>query len=175
MLSAIIARRYSVSPVVRRYLSDAAASPAAAKRPIRKSVTKEEREALRRARKEQAAKTLQSQGGGEGASQGSSASSAVSLSTKSRWVWYVGVGVPTALLIWGVKDENSPPAKFSEMIGLTQLIRNFSEDFAKPSHDKLLPDWSQVTMIIEFETLLYLAYDSSSIYLTFNLDAKCAP
>jgi hypothetical protein len=43
-----------------------------------------------------------------------------------------------------MNDENSPPAKFSELIGLSRLIRNFSEDFAKPSHDKLLPDWSQV-------------------------------
>jgi hypothetical protein len=130
----------------RRYFADA--SVAHVIRPVRRTVTPEERQALRRARKEQAAKMLQ-QGGAAGEStQGSSSASssaAVHLSSKhSRWVWYIGVSVPTAILIWGFNDEKSPPAKLSEMIGLTSLIRNFSEDFARPSHDKLLPDWSQV-------------------------------
>ena len=143
MLSRAIAQRSCLAAaVVRRNLSDATA--AIPKRPIRKVVTKQEREALRAARKERAAKMMKSQGGsGEEGAQGSGAS-AVSLQAKSRWIWYVSVAVPSALLVWGFNDENSPPAKFSEMIGLTQMIRNFSEDFAKPSHDKLLPDWSQV-------------------------------
>jgi hypothetical protein len=54
------------------------------------------------------------------------------------------VAVPATLLVWGSSDENSPPAKFSEMIGLTGFIRSFTDEIAKPSHNKLLPDWSQV-------------------------------
>jgi hypothetical protein len=30
------------------------------------------------------------------------------------------------------------------MIGLTGLIRGYADHLAKPSFDKLLPDWSQV-------------------------------
>jgi hypothetical protein len=123
--------------VSRRSFADAFLS-----RPVRQTVTLEERQALRRARKEQAAKLLQ-----QGASTESTQSSAVHLSSKhSRWVWYIGVSVPTAILVWGFNDEKSPPAKLSEFIGLTALIRTFSEDFARPSHDKLLPDWSQVRL-----------------------------
>lgn len=147
MLSRSIATRalQSGARVGRRYLS-ADATVAAPKRPIRKTVTLQEREALRKARKEQAARVLQQQGG-EAAAAGSASGSGSILSPKhSRWVWYISVGVPSAILVWGFNDENSPPAKLSEMIGLTALIRSFSEDFAKPSHDKLLPDWSQVCL-----------------------------
>ena len=142
MLSRIIvARRSCVAASNRRFLSDTLATPS---RPIRKTVTKEERQALREARKLQAAKVLQKGESGEAVASGASAT-ANSISKHSRWVWYIGVGVPSALLVWGMNDENSPPAKFSSLIGLTGMIRNFSEDFAKPSHEKLLPDWSQVS------------------------------
>jgi hypothetical protein len=54
------------------------------------------------------------------------------------------VGVPSAILIWGFSDENSPPAQFSRMVGLTDFIGRYTEEIARPSHTKLLPDWSQV-------------------------------
>jgi hypothetical protein len=66
----------------------------------------------------------------------------------SRWAWYLGLGVPTALLVWGFQDENSPPAKLSRMVGLTGLIESYADRLAKPSFDKLLPDWSQVRAIV---------------------------
>jgi hypothetical protein len=62
----------------------------------------------------------------------------------SRYVWYLSVGVPSALLLWGFSDENSPPAQFSRMIGLTDFVGQYTEEIARPSHTKLLPDWSQV-------------------------------
>jgi hypothetical protein len=65
----------------------------------------------------------------------------------SRWAWYLGLGVPTALLVWAFQDENSPPARLSRMIGLTGLIEGYADRLAKPSFDKLLPDWSQVRLL----------------------------
>jgi len=152
----------------RRFIaSDATSAPTAAvpplttvSRPIRKTVTKEEREAIRAARKLQAAQAVQGGAGAGGQLQATTnaaavansattatikQSSATSLSKHSRWVWYIGVGLPSALLVWGMNDENSPPKKFADMIGLTNVIQKFSDDFAKPSHEKLLPDWSQVS------------------------------
>ena len=130
MLSRVLAGRSLLHGSSKRHFSDVVV------RPIRRTVSPKERDALRQARKEQAAKVLQQQ------SAKVTTTKAVQLS--SRWVWYISVGVPSALLVWGFNDETSPPAQFSEMIGLTSLIQSFSEDFAKPSHDKLLPDWSQV-------------------------------
>lgn len=145
MLSRVIATRLGSARFGRRYFSDAAADVAAApKRPIRRVVSPEEREALRQARRERAARVLEQEGQGSSAAGGSSGASSVLSPKHSAWVWYVGIGLPTAVLAWGIGDENSPPAKLSEMIGLTSLIQSLSEDFAKPSHDKLLPDWSQV-------------------------------
>jgi hypothetical protein len=138
----LLRQRHALVNYNRRSFADASLS-----RPVRRAVTLDERQALRRARKEQAAKMLQQGATAESSASSSSAhsSSAVHLSSKhSRWVWYIGVSVPTAILVWGFNDENSPPAKLSRMIGLTALIRTFSDDFARPSHDKLLPDWSQV-------------------------------
>jgi hypothetical protein len=78
----------------------------------------------------------------------------------SKWIWYAAVGVPSALLIWGLSDENSPPAKFTEMIGLTGFIHSFTDEIAKPSHEKLLPDWSQVSVA-------YLDVLSMILHLSF--------
>lgn len=112
---------------------------------VRKEITAQERAALRAARKERAAQLLQQHQKEAG---DAVASNAGSVATKrflaSRWIWYAAVGVPSALLVWGFSDENSPPAKLAEMIGLTGFIRNYTDEIAKPSHDKLLPDWSQV-------------------------------
>jgi len=83
----------------------------------------------------------------------------------SRWIWYLGLGVPTGLVLWGVSDENSLPARFSRWIGLSGLVQNWTDEFAKPSFDKLLPDWSQLpnvphdipvppTLVLDFENTL---------------------
>ena len=112
---------------------------------VRKEISSQERAALRAARRERAALVLQQQQKQAGdASVSSSGSIATKRFLASRWIWYAAVGVPSALLVWGLSDENSPPAKLSEMIGLTGMIRHYTDEIAKPSHDKLLPDWSQV-------------------------------
>jgi mitochondrial import inner membrane translocase subunit TIM50 len=131
------------------------------------SITKQERAALRSARKEQASRLLQEQqqtGGTAAAATApvtaaattSTATAASSVATattgggrpsmlmSSRWMWYLGLGIPTGLLIWGLNDSDSPPAKFSQLIGLTSLIASYTDQIARPSHEKLLPDWSQM-------------------------------
>ena len=132
-----------------RLLSTDAA--AVSKRPV--NITASERAALRAARRERGRRALQQQQQGtiEGAAAEASASSSNSGSTMpsllmSRWIWYLGVGVPTVLSGWGLQDENSPPARFASLIGLTDLVGGFAQEIAKPSHDKLLPDWSQVCL-----------------------------
>lgn len=137
--------------MTRRSFADTGAT---IKRPAK--ITKEERAALRAARKERAARLLQQQQQGT-AEAGASASTTASSTTTttasrpassifmSRWMWYLGIAVPTGLVVWGAQDENSPPAKFSKFIGLTGLISSFADEMAKPAHDKLLPDWSQVS------------------------------
>lgn len=59
----------------------------------------------------------------------------------SRLIFGLGVGIPAALLSWGIADEDSPPAKFSKMIGFTKVVEGFADQFARPSREKLLPDW----------------------------------
>jgi len=61
----------------------------------------------------------------------------------TRLGWYAAVLLPTAFIGWGIADEESPPAKLSRMIGLTDKI----EEFSKPARVKLLPDWSQIPNI----------------------------
>ena len=58
----------------------------------------------------------------------------------SRYVWYLGVAIPTGLIVWGFNDPNSPPAQLAQFMGITKLITEIS----KPTYDKLLPDWSQI-------------------------------
>jgi hypothetical protein len=143
--------------VIRRPMSDAASIV----RPGR-PVTREERLTLRAGRKQRAAQFLQQAknlegGAGTAGAASASATAAGTSSTgastgrglmSSKYVWYASVGIPSALLIWGFSDGNSPPAKFSQWIGLTGFIRSYTDEIAKPSHDKLLPDWSQVGRIV---------------------------
>lgn len=118
---------------------------------IRRTVSKEERVQLRAARREQAAQTMQELQAKEGGQSMASSSAGTASTTSarqrfaSRWIWYLGFGIPSALLVWGLNDENSPPAKISELIGLTSLITSFTDQIAKPAHEKLLPDWSQAS------------------------------
>mmetsp|Transcript_29500 Transcript_29500/g.33154 ORF Transcript_29500/g.33154 Transcript_29500/m.33154 type:complete len:436 (-) Transcript_29500:98-1405(-) len=102
-------------------------------------VSKQERTILRAARKERASQFIQkSKGGGEVG--GSSSSPYIA----NKYLWYGSVAVPSALLIWGFSDSNSPPAKFCDLIGLSGFVQQYTDQIAKPAHEKLLPDWSQM-------------------------------
>ena len=129
----------------------------ASQRPVRRTdVSPAERAALRAARKERATKVMEQQqrhgaeGGGGGRASAETGGTTATASGKapslvmSRYIWYLSVGLPSALLFWGYTDENSPPARFSEAIGLTGFVRSYTDEIARPAHDKLLPDWSQV-------------------------------
>jgi hypothetical protein len=89
---------------------------------------------------------------GSTTSQGSGTTSPVTgarvFAANSRYVWYLSVIVPVGLFTWAYNDENSPPAKISKWCGLTGLISGYAAEINKPSHEKLLPDWSQVSAII---------------------------
>ena len=120
--------------------------------PKRKIVSPAEREALRAARREQGIQALaqaQASGSGSGASTAAAAASKTtgksSTPVDPRLFWGLGLGVPTILLGWGIADEDSPPAKFARMVGLTDVIDNAALDFKKPSRESLLPDWGMVS------------------------------
>jgi len=138
-----MAARSQLSRSIRRFSDVAVAKPA------RMPVSMEERAANRAARKERASKLI-AQAQGTTVQEASGATLAVPAAVRSvratRWVWYLGVAVPASLLFWGYNDENSPPARLSDAIGLTDLISSYTNQFAEPSHDKLLPDWSQVSV-----------------------------
>ena len=107
-------------------------------------VSQQERAILRADRKERATQFIQKSKGGTGGEAGSSSSSSSSSYTANKYFWYGSVGVPSALLIWGFSDSNSPPAKFCNLIGLSGFVQQYTDQIAKPAHEKLLPDWSQV-------------------------------
>lgn len=140
-----LAARSQVYRGVRKF-SDAGA---AATKPVRRqSVSMEERAANRAARKERASKFL-AQARGDPLIDGTSSIPAAAGRSvlASRWVWYAGVAVPVGLIVWGYNDETSPPARLSDAIGMTDWISGWTDQFAQPSHEKLLPDWSQVSEI----------------------------
>jgi hypothetical protein len=120
------------------------------KRPVRNTgITVEERAKLHAVRKERATKFMadQQQGGG-GDSTGAQTIQGRSVTrtnlATSHYIWYLSVGIPAGLLIWGFNDENSPPAQFCRITGITAFVRSYTDEIAKPVYDKLLPDWSQV-------------------------------
>ena len=113
-------------------------------RPTR-SVSAQERIALRAARKERAAKVL---GTGTAAAAGGRGF------VGNKYFWYASVIIPSGILVWGLSDENSPPAQFCELIGLTGFLQKYIDGIAKPSHEKLLPDWSQVCVFCHFISLV---------------------
>ena len=119
--------------VLRRF-SDVVARP-------KQPVSQQERAILRADRKERATQFIQKSKGEAGSSSSSSSSSSY---TANKYFWYGSVGVPSALLIWGFSDSNSPPAKFCNLIGLSGFVQQYTDQIAKPAHEKLLPDWSQV-------------------------------
>ena len=122
--------------------------------PIRNiGITVSERAALRAARKERATKFIAEQQQHQNTStttlssssnRGSSSSGRSTTLATSHYIWYLSIGIPTGLLVWGMNDEHSPPAQFCEMIGITQFIKQYTDEISQPVYDKLLPDWSQV-------------------------------
>jgi hypothetical protein len=117
--------------------------------PPRKVVSKEERVALRAARRERAVQQAsQTEASAAEATAGTSSSSATSSGKKPmdpRLVFGLGLGIPTVLLAWGIADEESPPAKFAQLVGFTSSFNSFADQFAKPYTNKLLPDWESMT------------------------------
>eukprot|EP00581_Thalassiosira_minuscula_P015965 CAMPEP_0183721390 /NCGR_PEP_ID=MMETSP0737-20130205/13683_1 /TAXON_ID=385413 /ORGANISM="Thalassiosira miniscula, Strain CCMP1093" /LENGTH=451 /DNA_ID=CAMNT_0025951393 /DNA_START=103 /DNA_END=1458 /DNA_ORIENTATION=+ len=127
--------------------------------PVRQAVTKEERAARRAARKERANAFMSSMGAGEAGAVGGQSESAAAAAGKqaqkatssasgptldvTRLGWYAAVLIPTAFIGWGIADDESPPARLSRMVGLTDKI----EEFSKPARAKLLPDWNQIPNI----------------------------
>lgn len=167
MFSVAVRSQVYRSATIRRF-ADAVA-------PIsRKPVSMEQRAANRAARKERATKFLAQARGTP--VEGADSSSAVAVKGRSvlatRWVWYLGVAVPTALLVWGYNDDESPPAKVSKSIGLTDWITSFTDQYAQPSHEKLLPDWSQVSMY-ELKKYCY-CFEKGSITDTTHTFITCA-
>lgn len=130
-LAARAASSQSLRSAVRRRFADVAA-------PVRKEVSAEERAVLRAARKARASKAMQQPG------QDAPAATAQISAARVKWFWYLGVIVPTGLFAWGYNDENSPPAKFCQMIGLSNFVKSYTDEISKPSHEKLLPDWNQM-------------------------------
>ena len=129
------------------------------KRPVRNTaITVEERAKLRALRKERATKFMgnQQQGGGSGGG-GGGGNWIVNPANRatSHYLWYFLVGVPAGLLIWGFNDENSPPAQFCRVTGITAWVRSYTDVIAKPVYDKLLPDWSQVRWS-QFNQYIYI-------------------
>lgn len=139
-----------------KYISNArnlsSNTPAAPARTVRQAVTKEERTMRRAARKERASAFLLNRGagqadaatanGGEAVATGAASSSGPSFDS-TRMGWYAAVIIPTALIGWGIVDDNSPMAKLSRMVGLADAM----EEYAIPSRTKLLPDWNQIPNI----------------------------
>ena len=118
-----------------RFLSSAVVRPTA--------ITQAERAALRAARRERA-KDVKNAADGKVAAEGGAGAGAGGSRIESKYLWYAALGVPTGLLVWGLSDDHSPPAQLAKLIGFTALVESYTEEFARPAHKKLLPDWSQV-------------------------------
>ncbi len=141
-------RQSSISSSFKRNLS----SSSSKEKPtvIHKKVSPEQRAALRQARKERSiAQSQQAQSQSSSSSSSSSAaSSSSSLKTTSSSkpfnptvVYGLGLAIPTLILAWGVYDHESPPAKFASFLGFDEVF----DSFAKPTYDKLLPNWNDVS------------------------------
>ena len=151
-LSTVTTKKSNNNSIVsknRRWLSsDSATGGGGGGGVVIKPLSKQERTALRAARRERATQVI-AEAKGETASTGSATSGTSSSpsSIHSKYIWYASVFVPSALLVWGFSDPNSPPAKLCDLLGITGLVSSYTDEIAKPSHDKLLPDWSQVRCV----------------------------
>lgn len=120
-----------------RFLSSVVVRPTA--------ITQAERAALRAARRERA-RIVKNAADGKVAAEGGAGAGTGGSRIESKYLWYAALGVPSGLLLWGLSDENSPPAQLATLIGFTALVERYTEEFARPAHKKLLPDWSQVCL-----------------------------
>jgi hypothetical protein len=150
IIASIAARRSSYemgsrTPLARRFTTVGATD--AGQRTARGTITLAERAALRAARKERATKFMAEQQKTTDAPGGGSGGSTRTNLATSHYIWYLSVGIPAGLLIWGFNDENSPPAQFCRVTGITDFVRSYTDVIAQPAHNKLLPDWSQVRWI----------------------------
>lgn len=146
-VTAIATRQLLRSKIARRKLSSVTdvAPPS-----IRRAVSLEERAILRAERKARASQFLKPAG------QESTTASSSAMRIPANYIsyaWFLGLMVPTGLFAWGYNDETSPPARFSEMIGLTAWIQSITDPVAMPAHEKLLPDWNQVSQDFGAEDL----------------------
>lgn len=171
--------------IIRNNVRRESTTPSSLSSPVRQAVTKEERAARRAARKERANAFI-STGAAEAGVEGESAAAAVGAQTQkastasssasgpimfdvTRLGWYAAVLIPTAFIGWGIVDEDSPPAKLSRMIGLTDKI----EEYAKPARTKLLPDWNQIPNIPpDFPAPPCLVIDLESTLVCSTWDRK---
>ena len=171
--------------IIRNNVRRESTTPSSLSSPVRQAVTKEERAARRAARKERANAFI-STGAAEAGVEGESAAAAVGAQTAqtastasssasgpmfdvTRLGWYAAVLIPTAFIGWGIVDEDSPPAKLSRMIGLTDKI----EEYAKPARTKLLPDWNQIPNIPpDFPAPPCLVIDLESTLVCSTWDRK---
>lgn len=139
-------KKSSISSSFKRNLS----SSSSKEKPtvIHKKVSPEQRATLRQVRKERS--IAQSQQAQSQQSQSSSSSASSSSSPKSgssskpfnpNVVYGLGLAIPTLILAWGVYDHESPPAKFASFLGFDEVF----DSFAKPTYDKLLPNWNDVS------------------------------
>jgi len=114
----------------------------------RKAVSAGQREQLRLARKSRAMDLLQSGAkpslGAASKEGGQSSSNIMKSKLSGKWFWYLGFGIPTGLVLWTVLDENSPMNKLASLLGIKPIVDEFANYYAKPSREKLLPDWSQM-------------------------------
>ena len=138
---------------------------------VRRTVSKEERVALRAARRERAAKLKQNEGAtGSETAKGGGRGAQIS----SKYLWYAALGVPSVLLVWGFSDENSPPAKVAQMIGLVDFVQGYTDEFARPAYKKLLPDWSQVCTLPSSHLHSRMMMLWKLNFFFFFTDAKCS-
>ena len=135
---------------------------------VRKNISPGERATLRAARRERANKFIQEATGVESGSAGTASTTKV---LTSKYTWYSGVAIPSIILAWGLSDENSPPAILSKKIGLTDLIEDLAETYTKPAHAKLLPDWSQVRILVSD---CWITSSSRVALIVYFADAKCS-
>jgi hypothetical protein len=175
MLSATMSRKiFGKSQIfIRQLVTDATNGSVSAPRyAVQRGtgISIQQRAALRASRKERAAKFLESQGV-EGAKTNTSKGAPI---IGSRMLFYLGLGFPTVVVTWGLMDAKSPPARFSEWIGLTGFIMSYIEEIKKPSHDSLLPDWSQVRFREQCLSILFFHFNLLSVcsILSLTIDTE---
>mmetsp|Transcript_18695 Transcript_18695/g.24280 ORF Transcript_18695/g.24280 Transcript_18695/m.24280 type:complete len:422 (+) Transcript_18695:196-1461(+) len=144
----------------------------AARMAQRGNVTKEQRAALRAARKEKAQAFRKDQDGssaaeGSGGFGGKQKMTPIS-GSNAKLLWYAGAGIPTLLIAWGVWDNESPPAKLAYMLGL----KKFQDTFYVPPTNKLLPNWEDMPYVPHDLKIPTLVLDLEGTLINSSWDRK---